>query len=724
MLHYVAVMGVLLCGLGGGGPLMASVAAQALSAPAASHDTFPYTVAPGDTCVSLSTRFFGERKRYDLLHEDNPSMGPAPHRLVPGTVLNIRVLDRSEADAIVTRRVHRVQARAPGTDAWAEAQRGQELFKGWHVNTYADSQAEVTFRDQSRVHLRENTLIIVYGGSDRTQRRSGGEAFLERGDLRVALGDLRLKVTTASAQARLQGGAAVVSVGEAGASRVSNFEGGAAVVAEPGSKGGVSVRPGFGSVVKKGKRPSRPKKLPAAPRWRSQSELLVVGLRESGGILHGSWTPVEGAAAYRVEVRDGDGSVVAARRADAGTTRFEVHRVPVGDYDVRVSTIDADQLESQPSSSLTVHVAEFGLRKPGQSKPDDRAYDPGDPSVAPVTPQVVAGAELIVPDGVTCQASGRNAEPARITLAAAGRALIVCSRDDTGTPFAPFAINVLTPTVRWAGETPPILVAGTPAEVPVTVTSSSPLPASAHWSVPSDSSTALRAEPTSEGFRLHLAPQPEARGIVPLTLSAEPEGTALATLYATVAAAPAPAPQPASKPSPTACQWHCPPDAGRLEIGLGLSALAVGVDHGLFGDVDPSTRPAIGFAPGASLRLGYYPFRAFGLELEGATLSRPLGAREASGLLWGARAQLVAQLDAWVSPFVLVGGGMLGVRSPSDVLEHDTDAAFHYGAGLKFHVLRSFGFRIDLRHVMSEGRDDSLSHHLDMGLSVTGVLPL
>ena len=35
----------------------------------------------------------------------------------------------------------------------------------WHVSTEEAASAEVTFRDESQIQMRENTLVIIYGGT-------------------------------------------------------------------------------------------------------------------------------------------------------------------------------------------------------------------------------------------------------------------------------------------------------------------------------------------------------------------------------------------------------------------------------------------------------------------------------------------------------------------------------------------------------------------------------
>ncbi len=426
-------------------------------------ETFQYTVQRGDTCGGIAQRFYGQWRRYDVIQRFNPELGEGVSNqrgrcgpyLVPGLVLTLpRTLDGvpppgeerpSEPDARVTAVRRRVQAREPNRTDWRRAERGLGLFRGWRVNTLEESAAEVTFRDRSKVHLRENTLVIIYGGRSRSARRRTAQATLERGALRSRLGELRLQVDTPSATAGLAGGEALVAVDPEGTSRVSNFEGGTADVR--GAAGGrVRVRPGFGSKVRRGRRPSRPRPLPPAPHWSPEVRTAFVGIAREGGTLTGSWEPVPGARRYRVEIGSGEpgGAVVAATEVPAEVTRFEVHRLPAGTYWVRVSTVDGDFFESRPSEPRTMRLVLAELRQPGETS---APRGEPDPSVAPTTPRVLSGTRLQAPDGARC-AVGDDAEPAaELLLEGEGPREVRCVAED-GTDLGTFTVELARPEVR------------------------------------------------------------------------------------------------------------------------------------------------------------------------------------------------------------------------------------------------------------------------------------
>ena len=123
-------------------------------------------------------------------------------------------------------------------------------------------------------------------------------------------------------------------------------------------------------------------------------------------------------------------------------------------------------------------------------------------------------------------------------------------------------------------------------------------------------------------------------------------------------------------------------------------------------------------------RLGYYPLRFLGIEAEGAVM--PTSARDGSGkaTLWALRGHVVGQLGLWsVTPFVLVGGGVLAVSSDSAVVGKDIDQALHFGGGVKIYLNRWTMVRLDVRDTLSprQGLKDGASNNLEilLGLSVT-----
>ena len=87
--------------------------------PASAQQMQSYTVRDGDTCGSIARRVYGNSRRYDLIHQHNPELGPMPHDLAPGTVLSLPdVRTRSGAEATVTAARRQVRGQPPQAPDW------------------------------------------------------------------------------------------------------------------------------------------------------------------------------------------------------------------------------------------------------------------------------------------------------------------------------------------------------------------------------------------------------------------------------------------------------------------------------------------------------------------------------------------------------------------------------------------------------------------------------
>lgn len=393
--------------------LVALFASDANGQTAPEIPTQRYTVQAGDSCASIAQHFFGNRRRHDIIHSYNPGMGPPPHELVPGTVLTlpVRLPNPGEVpDARLTSVRRDVLSRRADAADWQRAHRGEALFRGWRVNTLEASSAQVTFQDTSRIEIRSNTLIIIYGGSSTTARASTGNATLDRGTLRTQLGSLRMRVDTPTSSADLNGGSSVISTDDDG-SRVSSHAGAGARVTGAGRRGaGVRVRPGYGSVVRTGQAPSAPRPLPLAPTLVEGSASTFVAVGNSGATLEGAWTPVANAAKYHVEVLRDDAppAVVASVDVDASVLRYEVRGLPPGAYHVTLATIDADGLESAPTPPSVAHVIGVPIHVPGELETRTPPTDPDSTVPREAAVIVPPGAYLEIPEGLSCE--GQDAQ--------------------------------------------------------------------------------------------------------------------------------------------------------------------------------------------------------------------------------------------------------------------------------------------------------------------------
>jgi OmpA-OmpF porin, OOP family len=197
--------------------------------------------------------------------------------------------------------------------------------------------------------------------------------------------------------------------------------------------------------------------------------------------------------------------------------------------------------------------------------------------------------------------------------------------------------------------------------------------------------------------------------------------------------------QGASEPEPRVSKWNprkdqkwikrWAPEPHMVELGIYGGLFVLNGEHELF---EPDAMaPMQGWLPLRKLnpdlgaRVGYYPLRFFGVEVEGGAMPSKLDDGSDGGVVpFTVRGHAVAQLGLWsVTPFVLVGAGMLGINNAGP-LGDDIDPALHFGGGAKIYLNRWLMLRLDLRDVVSHqlGVDDTfISHNLEavLGLSVT-----
>jgi outer membrane protein OmpA-like peptidoglycan-associated protein len=170
------------------------------------------------------------------------------------------------------------------------------------------------------------------------------------------------------------------------------------------------------------------------------------------------------------------------------------------------------------------------------------------------------------------------------------------------------------------------------------------------------------------------------------------------------------------------------PEAGMGEIGIYGGAFFPSANHELFRpdlDLQRQGFQRLNFvAPEVGLRGGYYPLRFFGIEAEGGVMPTRVAGGDPA-LLYTVRGQLVAQLGLWsITPFVVLGGGALGVSSERSALGSDVDPSMHFGGGVKFYINRYVMLRLDIRDVISHKRgvDNVFNAHnpeVLLGLSFT-----
>ncbi len=353
-------------------PSRALFAALCLTAAAAQADpsTVPYVVQGGEDCGDVAEHALGDRKALDRLHDANPQLGPLPHNLKAGQVLQI---PRGGPAASISFVRNRVEAQTPAPHAAALR---EELSRGHRVSTFEASSAEVTFVDASRVQLGEQTLVVILGGtSSKVARKStASDTTLVSGSLRAHLGELAGDAPPAALALATPHGKVELHVGEAqvqadrAAMRLSVYRGTSTI--EAGGKK-VTVPSGFGSKARAARRPDEPQALPPAPEWMHAPARALFAAAdgvEIVGSFHAGGAPGPQAAEWHVQLARDEAfnDLFFDGRVPALVRELRVRQVPTGEYFARVSAIDADKFEGPFAPVARVAVGEM-LHTPGRA---------------------------------------------------------------------------------------------------------------------------------------------------------------------------------------------------------------------------------------------------------------------------------------------------------------------------------------------------------------------
>lgn len=649
-----------------------------------------YTVRAGDSCRTLAKQFFGASKKENQLVKHNPGLRCASP-LEPDSVLRI---PKPKPDAELTAALRRVQAKGRKDTDWFKAAEGTDLWGGWRVNTLERSAAEVTFRDKSLIQLRQNTLIIIYGGTRTASRAKPGRAELESGALRSRLGEFSagLTVETPSAKAELGQGNVLVTVDEESTARVANH-GGTSAKLKSKSGGKVVVKDGMGSKVQKGRKPSKPKPLPPTPAW-SAGPRTFLGTSLGGGTISGEWSAVDKATAYRVEVaRDARGiGVVAAATVPADITKFEIRDLPTGDYYVSIASIDDDAFESKPSGFEAMSIMLLSLTGPGGTDVvyPEQTETSTQAATAPA-PLMLPGGSVGLSAGVTCKMAGTDEErTAELVLTGAGLVMLDCM-DADAKPVAPFGVELAELTVAAAteGSQTVELIAGQPNSVAIEIESPIPLPDELDIKAARGIEVVGLQRVDESHWTLVLEPKKRIEGSSEITLGLG--GQPLSTLTVTTRP-PSKADEPA-KPEPEGPEFHI------LEVGLAGGVFLAPDNHEFF-DAGQAQQPFAGPLGDIGLRAAYHPIRFVGAEAE----FRLMPGRFEDGsrsLLYGFGGHLIGQLHTRFTPFVVVGGGAAGIFAGASSVGADLDGTFYFGGGLKFYATRRVALRVDVRDYLA-----------------------
>lgn len=357
----------------------------AAQTPAPERKLMRYVVVKGDTCQGLAQRIYGDRRRIDLLHQFN-DLGPVPHHLEPGLVLFFPPPDQAPPlagpDAKLSHVRNRVTVENPAPKL---GQTNEGLNRGNRVSTGEGASAEIVFRDETRIQLGENTLVVVLGDSSKkaAQKSLASDTELVSGELRAHLGalagDSPVAVKTTHGEAELGPGEAQVQA-DAKGTRLSVFTGSSKLSSKGGS---VTLSAGYGSRTNADGTLSAPHALPSAPAWTvtPPPSYLSAGRLADFAASYGPGPAGKGkqAVQWHVQVaRDpGFNDLVLDQREPADHLQISVKRLGSAHYYARVSAIDDEGFEGPYAPTIRKTVILARLLRDGEGRAANAQITPG-----------------------------------------------------------------------------------------------------------------------------------------------------------------------------------------------------------------------------------------------------------------------------------------------------------------------------------------------------------
>ncbi|MCV6627294.1 MAG: FecR domain-containing protein [Cellvibrionaceae bacterium] len=343
------------------------------SSPAAAEQYWVYSMVDGDNLWDFSAKHLDKVTRFEQLRRINNIQSPT--QLRPGAL--IRVPMSWVTSNLVPARIHAIKGaaeleRASGGEREVVTA-ATEIRLGDTLRTGANSSIAVRFADKSVVTINEDSVIrfdhlSAHGSTGMVDSRIK----LLKGRLSSTVTPAkgpgsRFEIHTPSAISAVRGTAyrAVVAEGE-----VSNIEVVEGKVAVAGGKAQELVPSGFGTQVKAGAAPTKPKPLLPAPQLVAPSKAI----RKISERL--SWPAVAGAKAYRGRISEGADFTTVLWQKVSEQPKLALPDLPDGDYFLRLRAIDSiglEGLEQQVRFSLDARP-----QPPMPMQPQDDALLRGD----------------------------------------------------------------------------------------------------------------------------------------------------------------------------------------------------------------------------------------------------------------------------------------------------------------------------------------------------------
>jgi len=428
---------------------------------------------------------------------------------------------------------------------------------------------------------------------------------------------------------------------------------------------------------------------PDAPRLVTTSRTFVAFAGEAAPVKV-SWSPVSGAARYRARWTSG------ARVYDRELTDtvFERPELMPGQHVLTVTAIDANGVESAPSDVL-IDVVRVEATAPGARSTTGM----------PASGAFAVGATFSSP-GLTCQL-GAGTAGANVVATVAGAFPLRCG----GGPGQPTVeVPVVVAPVIVAGDLAPI-ARETETRLHLTIASVGAVGDQLEIAAVGDLDlgTALRVP---GGLEIPVTPSATAVGA---GLVVRANGVELGRVAIDLVDAPAP-----YEPPPPEADWFAL-DLG-AQIGAFLPPDVGGAANAIGQPLDPDDTLTGG--PVAGLRIGLFPTRRVGVELETGIVTSSYTGRLGVVPLLINRGSIAARLveDGRFGLRGLLGGDVFTTLAKGGTSRVGTVGGLHYGAAFTIETRPGVSVRLEALHVITIAQDAGYAHCLELQIGVVARL--
>lgn len=323
------------------------------TAHAEKEQTVDILVQTGDTLINICEKYleipskWREIARINQL--DNPDL------IYPGArlVIPVRLLKAVSSEGIASFVKGNVQHQPRDSDTWIPLRLNDRVNEGSKIKTGDESGVEIVFSDGNSILQRSNTILGISSARKQPNNQTSYSLIQETGrtitKIKRKTGSAsRFRINTPSAICAARGTVFRTSIDAVDSTRTEVVEGDVNVEA---MKKKVTVQEGEGTLVKKGEKPLKPRKLlpPPAPR-----NILPLYKSVPFEITFGH---IEEAVAYRaIMAKEKDFKDIVKEQVIEPGDPFKVYVPEDGTYFLASRSIDSLGLEGLPSKTAAIKV--------------------------------------------------------------------------------------------------------------------------------------------------------------------------------------------------------------------------------------------------------------------------------------------------------------------------------------------------------------------------------